>query len=383
MSDLVAGVERAYWTLVAAERDLDVRRRNVTLAEQQRDDTQARIDAGHLSGGRPGAADRRDRATKRRGLRLAGGADAGAAGVEGVDSARRRRPGVDQELVPADSPDTERNVPDAASSVRSALDKRPEIAAAMELSSSRTSKSKARATGSSRPSISSPATPCAALPAARTPISTRRSRFPWPVPDAISGGLFQSYATLFEQKFSDAGAGIQVSVPLGNRTANADLASAEAVKRQAASLVDSARLRVTAEVRNAIAAIAAASERVDAARAGREAAEVQLQAELDRFEAGLTINFLVLTRQNDLGHRQTERDRRARGLPSRAHRVRARHRHAARRSRHRGRAAGEEVMKRHCAHVFTSSAPRSVHDRHRARPAGVRARTDPERADRV
>ncbi|HXI03344.1 MAG TPA: TolC family protein, partial [Candidatus Saccharimonadales bacterium] len=32
----------------------------------------------------------------------------------------------------------------------------------------------------------------------------------------------------------------------------------------------------------------------------REAAEVQLSAERDRFGAGLSTNFLVLTRQNDL-----------------------------------------------------------------------------------
>ncbi|HXH28964.1 MAG TPA: TolC family protein, partial [Candidatus Polarisedimenticolia bacterium] len=36
--------------------------------------------------------------------------------------------------------------------------------------------------------------------------------------------------------------------------------------------------------------------------AAREAAEVQLSAERDRYEAGLSTNFLVLTRQNDLSH---------------------------------------------------------------------------------
>jgi len=40
--------------------------------------------------------------------------------------------------------------------------------------------------------------------------------------------------------------------------------------------------------------------RIEAARSGREAAEVQLSAERDRYETGMSTNFLVLTRQNDL-----------------------------------------------------------------------------------
>ncbi len=41
----VSEVETAYWDLVAARRDLDVRRGSLALAEQQRADTQVRIDA--------------------------------------------------------------------------------------------------------------------------------------------------------------------------------------------------------------------------------------------------------------------------------------------------------------------------------------------------
>lgn len=43
--DTVAEVEKAYWTLVAARRDLDVRRGSLALAEQQRDETQVGIEA--------------------------------------------------------------------------------------------------------------------------------------------------------------------------------------------------------------------------------------------------------------------------------------------------------------------------------------------------
>ena len=42
--ETVNGVEQAYWTLVAAQRDVEIKQQSVTLAEQQRADVQARID---------------------------------------------------------------------------------------------------------------------------------------------------------------------------------------------------------------------------------------------------------------------------------------------------------------------------------------------------
>jgi outer membrane protein len=53
-------------------------------------------------------------------------------------------------------------------------------------------------------------------------------------------------------------------------------------------------------VKNAATALETAAGRIQAARAGLTAAETQLRAEQDRFGAGLSTNFFVLTRQNDL-----------------------------------------------------------------------------------
>src|SRR5204862_6740415 len=57
---------------------------------------------------------------------------------------------------------------------------------------------------------------------------------------------------------------------------------------------------IRAEVLDAVAALETTAQRIESARAGREAAEVQLSAERDRYATGLSTNFLVLTRQNDL-----------------------------------------------------------------------------------
>jgi len=120
------------------------------------------------------------------------------------------------------------------------------------------------------------------------------------VPDDLRGGLGRSLLTMGENEFPDASVGVSVVIPIGNGAARQDVAIARAVRRQQTATLDAARQRVAMEVRNAIASLTSAAERIDAARAARAAAEVQLQAERDRFEAGTSNTFFILTRQNDL-----------------------------------------------------------------------------------
>ena len=61
-----------------------------------------------------------------------------------------------------------------------------------------------------------------------------------------------------------------------------------------------AKSSVAVEVRNAAVTLDTAAQRIDAAKAGRAAAETQLRAEKERYGVGLSTNFFVLTRQNDL-----------------------------------------------------------------------------------
>ena len=72
------------------------------------------------------------------------------------------------------------------------------------------------------------------------------------------------------------------------------------MRRQAGAELTRQRKAVRAQVLDAAATLEAAAGRIEAARAAREAAEVQLAAERDRFAVGLSTNFLVLTRQNEL-----------------------------------------------------------------------------------
>jgi len=132
---------------------------------------------------------------------------------------------------------------------------------------------------------------------------------PITVPAPILGGTGRSYGTIGENRFPDASIGVSFALPITNRTARANLAIARSQLQQAALGITDTEQQVEAEVRNAASSLETARIRIEAARAARQAAEVQLYAEQERFQVGLSTNFLVLTRQNDLTQaRVTETD---------------------------------------------------------------------------
>jgi HAE1 family hydrophobic/amphiphilic exporter-1 len=127
---------------------------------------------------------------------------------------------------------------------------------------------------------------------------------PVSVPSSLNGGLGNSWSNLFDQKFPDLVVGVSFDVPIGRREARAQVAGAEADRRRIATTMAGVQERIAAEVLNAATALDTAAGRIQAARAGLVAAQTQLRAEQDRFAAGLSTNFFVLTRQNDLAAAQ-------------------------------------------------------------------------------
>jgi HAE1 family hydrophobic/amphiphilic exporter-1 len=120
------------------------------------------------------------------------------------------------------------------------------------------------------------------------------------VPPLLLGGYGQSLSTLFGQDFPTVQVGVQISLPLRNDTAEANLA---------ASIVDGRRIKlerqrleesIEADVRNALQLVASSQARLDAAVTARQLAEEQYASEQRRFEAGTSTLFLVLQRQTAL-----------------------------------------------------------------------------------
>ncbi|MDM7917484.1 MAG: TolC family protein, partial [Candidatus Eisenbacteria bacterium] len=126
------------------------------------------------------------------------------------------------------------------------------------------------------------------------------------LPDRWSGGLGDAFQSLGDSDYDAVKVGLVLEVPISNRSARAAASSARSALDQAQADVSRMRKSIRAEVLDAAAALETARQRIEAARSGREAAEVQLSAEQDRYAVGLSTNFLVLTRQNDLSRARLE-----------------------------------------------------------------------------
>ena len=124
------------------------------------------------------------------------------------------------------------------------------------------------------------------------------------LPDFLRGGYGQSLSNLFGNDFRTFRFGVTFSFPLKNRTAEAQLGRALAEGRKIDSQRKLLEQAIEVEVRNALQSVETARQRVETARASREAAQKQLDSEQRRFQAGLSTTYLVLERQNALSEAQ-------------------------------------------------------------------------------
>jgi outer membrane protein TolC len=303
VADTVATVERAYWNLVAARRDVQVRAASVGLAAEQRDDTKTKIDVGTLP--ETDIAQPLAELERRKGDLYAS-----------QEQMRRAElllkllllkdsgdPLWNQTLEPVDPPETSVVQVDLADAIRRAESNRPELTEVktvlaerdvdVEFAKDRLKPQLDLVAGYTRRGLAGSLNPNA--PEAEVLLGV-----PIVVPDAMAGGFGRSVGTISEGRFPDASIGLALAVPVFNRGAKGDLAIAKAQRSQAEILVAQQKQRVAVEVRNAVLTLDTAAQRIDAAKAGRAAAETQLRAEKERYGVGLSTNFFVLTRQNDL-----------------------------------------------------------------------------------
>ena len=105
---------------------------------------------------------------------------------------------------------------------------------------------------------------------------------------------------LFDSTAPDKGAGIQLTIPLRNRAAQADQIRSQLEYRQAEMRLKQLENQVRIEVRNAQFSVQQNRARVDAAKAGVELAKQSLDAEQKKYALGASTNTLVLGTQRDL-----------------------------------------------------------------------------------
>lgn len=123
-------------------------------------------------------------------------------------------------------------------------------------------------------------------------------------PQALSpfliGGYDQSLQNLFSNRFNNFRVGVQINLPLRNRTAEAQLGRSLVEGQRIATQREQLEQSIQVDVRNALQVVRSAEARLRSAVIARQASEQQYQSEQRKLDAGQSTVFLVLERQTAL-----------------------------------------------------------------------------------
>jgi outer membrane protein TolC len=121
-----------------------------------------------------------------------------------------------------------------------------------------------------------------------------------PPPPGLAGTMPQAYHNLWNFSFPTFNIGVLLTQPIGNNYAKGLKGVANQEKQQAAVLTEGVTERIGFEARNALQAYQSSLSRLYAGRQARQASEQVYASELRKFHNGASTTFLVLQRQVEL-----------------------------------------------------------------------------------
>ncbi|HEV3334372.1 MAG TPA: TolC family protein [Bryobacteraceae bacterium] len=293
-----------YWELDYAAHNLDVQAEAVRLAQQQYESNRRQAEQGILAPVDVVAAQTQV-ATFQQNLFLAQQAlTAAENNLKTLMLPGRTDPLWGVALVPETQPDPNVVPPTLSEAVQQALASRPELSENLiNLEINRlTLKQTDEAT---KPQINAVATltttGLAGAPHPFQSVSIPGFNFgSGTLPPILIGNYGDSLSNILGGNFTTAKVGVQVSLPLHNRTAEANLAVSMAEKRRLEVVRNQLGMAIEADVRNALQAVNSARARYEAAMLASRSADEQYTSEQRQFQAGTSTVFLVLQRQTDL-----------------------------------------------------------------------------------
>jgi outer membrane protein TolC len=119
-------------------------------------------------------------------------------------------------------------------------------------------------------------------------------------PPILVGGYGQSLTNLWAGNFPTTQVQLRIAIPIRNSTAEANLGRSIVERRRIKNQTEQIELAIEADVRNAMQQLQSAQMRLDAARVARGSAEEQYNSEQRQFRAGTSTLFLVQQRQSTM-----------------------------------------------------------------------------------
>ena len=211
----------------------------------------------------------------------------------------------DSALVPVTAVNTDSETPDLPAAVKEALASRPEIAESkinvdLNTLDTRLDREQAKPQINAVAQLSSQGLSGHPIPFVVSPILQTLGLTAGTLPAIFPGGYTQSLNNVYNGRFPTVQVGVQMSLPIRNRTALAQLSVGLAEGKRLAAQQEIVSMAVEADVRNSLQSVAAARSRLDSAESASKFAAEQYASEQRQFQAGTSSVFLVLQRQTDL-----------------------------------------------------------------------------------
>jgi outer membrane protein len=291
LRDTLLQVEKDYWNVVFAIRDLNVKQKALELAQQFQEETKKKIAVGVLAPIEQIAADAQV-ATREQDIITSQQAVGDAQDILKLDM------GIPQgsaewsrSIRPTDDPVVSTTEFSEAELVGKAMEKRPEIRQQVH-AVEKDKLSTYNAKNATRPQLDLAAslTYNGATGYYVNPLTGEV--FNETFPDAwrqITGGDYKSYYV-----------GLTFSYPIMNRAAKYRFQTTRLAQNADEILLEKLRLSITNEVRAGLRNLLAAQKRVASAEVAFKLQKEKLDAEQKKYENGLSTSFQVLTYQNDL-----------------------------------------------------------------------------------
>ena len=277
--DLVASTESLYWDVVYAQRNLENKQQALALAQKQLKENQIRVQVGTLA---PIEVTSSEASVAQREQDIIAAdaqfLNAKDALIRALYPSSQRPAG----LVMADAPSVKPLEMDESGAEKQAL------ASRIELKSARLDVESKQVLETAADNRTLPQLDAFATYNGNSANQT------------TSDGLAAVNKDLTKGAYPGYTVGLQFALPLQNRAAKGSLAQARANRRQSELSLRDLELGITLEVRQAFRNVDASSKGVAAAEKTRIFREKDLEAEQKKFENGMSTNFLVLSKQNDL-----------------------------------------------------------------------------------
>ncbi|HOW44575.1 MAG TPA: TolC family protein [Candidatus Aminicenantes bacterium] len=123
-----------------------------------------------------------------------------------------------------------------------------------------------------------------------------------PIPGVVGGGMSDALRDALKRLYENYSLGLQLSVPVVNASARADLAQARLNLEQSLLTLKKTESTVYSEVKQIIMDLETNAKLVEATRISRELAEQKLAAEQKKLAVGLSTNYQVLQYQRDFAN---------------------------------------------------------------------------------